>query len=607
MTDPSISPQNFQIELEPIGRRIRIEEGSTLLDAARMAGVELVSICGGVGICESCKVRLVEGKLSSPTAEEQTILSDFELAEGYRLACQSIPQSDVIVDIPSKSLTTPQRLQIEGQEAEIELDPPVVDIVVELPPPSLDDLRSDASRIRQALEEKGIDAKFGVGMMQALPDRLRAHDWSVRLVLRGSEVVGILPRDSQLLGLAVDVGTTKLAAYLVDLEIGNTIAKGGRMNPQIAFGEDVVSRIAYANKEKDGLHILQTRLIDVLNGLIGDLCEEAEVEPGQVVEAVVVGNTVMHHLFSGLPVRPLGEAPYVPVVSESLEIPSTSLRLELSPGSWVYLPPNIAGYVGADHVAMIIGTGLWQTNQTVLAVDIGTNTEVTLAANGRLLSCSCASGPAFEGAHIRDGMRAAPGAIERVQFLDGEFRLQTIGGVPPVGICGSGILDIVAEMLGEGLLDYRGAIQVDDPRIRSRDGRPEFMLSPAEKTGHHQDIIVTRKDVNEIQLAKSAIRSGIDILLMELGLNAEDLENVIVAGAFGTYIDIESAIKVGMFPDIPLQRFQQVGNAAGAGAKALLVSKEIRRVATEIMSRVEYIELTTHQDFQRLFMERIYL
>jgi uncharacterized 2Fe-2S/4Fe-4S cluster protein (DUF4445 family) len=293
-------------------------------------------------------------------------------------------------------------------------------------------------------------------------------------------------------------------------------------------------------------------------------------------------------------------------VSAPLVIPSRDLGLQLAPGAYVYLPANIAGYVGADHVAMILSTGVWETPQTVMAVDIGTNTEITLAAGGRLLSCSCASGPAFEGAHIQDGMRAAPGAIERVQFLDGQFKVQTIGGIPPVGICGSGILDAVAEMISQGLLDERGVLNEDDPRVGQRGDKPAFVLIPAADTGHDRQIVVTRNDVNEIQLAKGAIRAGIDILLGEAGLQPEALDRFIVAGAFGTYIDIGSAITVGMFPELPLERFRQVGNAAGAGARMLLVSSKLRAVVEEIMNEVEYIELTTHPGFQPAFMKRLY-
>jgi uncharacterized 2Fe-2S/4Fe-4S cluster protein (DUF4445 family) len=351
-----------------------------------------------------------------------------------------------------------------------------------------------------------------------------------------------------------------------------------------------------------------------INRLLEQLCQEAGVDKHNVIEVVVVGNTAMHHFFSGLPVRQLGESPYVPVIGDTLEFQSRGTGLELAEGATVYLPPNIAGYVGADHVAMLVAdhvamlvaSRVWETDQRLLAVDIGTNTEITLVSNGRMLTCSCASGPAFEGAHIKDGMRAAPGAIERVQILDGKIRLQTISGSSPVGICGSGILDAVAEMLNAGILDKRGSFRLDERHVRSIQGKPEFVLSPAVETGHQRDITVSRKDVNEIQLAKGAIRSGIDILLEEAGISAMDLDSVVVAGAFGTYIDIGSAIRVGMFPEIPLGRFHQVGNAAGAGAKDLLISSELRRKATEIRGRVEYIELTTHQAFMTTFLERMY-
>lgn len=599
------SHKEVLIDLEPIGRRIAIQAGQTLLDAARAAGIELVSLCGGVGSCHGCIIRLMEGKLSAPTSVEGESLSPEELASGFRLACQAMPLTDVKIDIPSESLTTPQRLQIESQQTEVRLDPAVIPLDVDLDPPNLDDLRSDDARVKDALKERGLDIILEYPMLRMLPECLRSQDWSVRLALRDAEVVAVMPRMSRLFGLAVDVGTTKLAAYLVDLDSGATIAKGGAMNPQIAFGEDVVSRIAYANQHEGGREALQVRLIETLNILVDKLCAQSGACRDQIVEAVVVGNTVMHHLFSGLPVRQLGEAPYVPVVSDSLEIRSENLGLNLAPGTWIYLPPNIAGYVGADHMALLIATRLWQTDQNLMAVDIGTNTEITLATKGRLLSCSCASGPAFEGAHIRDGMRAAPGAIERVQVLQGEIRLQTIGGSKPVGICGSGILDAIAQMLEVGVVDERGALQMGHPHVRTQDGKKEFVLQPAQESGHGRDIVVTRNDINEIQLAKGAIRAGIDILLREAELTPDDLAGLIVAGAFGTYIDIKSAMRIGMFPGIPLGRFQQVGNAAGAGARDLLVSKELRRTADGLVGQVEYIELTTYPDFMKIFMDRL--
>lgn len=606
MTKKNSQKPKFEIDLEPIGRRTSIEAGETLLDAARQAGVELVSICGGAGQCDSCKVQLVEGELSPLRESEMEALYEDEIESGFRLACQAIPLSDVKIDIPPESLTTPQRLQIEGIRTEVDLDPPITTHDLIIKPANLNDLRSDFTRLADELNLQSGSLKMDLSVMAELPGMLRKNDWKIRIALRQNEVIGVFPPETSLFGLAVDVGTTKLAAYLIDLASGETVAKAGAMNPQIAYGEDVVSRIAYANQHEGGRETLRNRLMGELNGLLDELCSKEGVDKRNVVEAVVVGNTAMHHLFAGLPVRQLGESPYVPVIGDSLEFRSRELGLELATGAYVYLPPNIAGYVGADHVAMLVATRAWETDQTLLAVDIGTNTEITLVSNGRMLACSCASGPAFEGAHISDGMRAAPGAIERVQFLEGDIKIQTIGRIPPVGICGSGILDAVALMLDVGILDHRGSFQLDERHIRSRDGKPEFVLVPAGDTGHRRDITVSRKDVNEIQLAKGAIRSGIDILLNEAGITPEAIEKIVVAGAFGTYIDIESAIKVGMFPDIPTQRFHQVGNAAGEGAKDLLICSDLRDRAEKIKDRIEYIELTTHQDFMRTFLERMY-
>jgi uncharacterized 2Fe-2S/4Fe-4S cluster protein (DUF4445 family) len=606
----STSPLNFLVDLEPVGRRIQIRAGASLLEAAQAAGVELVAVCGGSGSCGTCRVRLMSGALSVLTLVEEAELSQEELSAGYRLACQAIPRSDVRVDIPPESLTAPQRLQVEGQEVQVGLDPAVVAVDVRINPPDLHDLRSDVTRLRTALAELGYPAAVvGHPVLADLSNRLRAQDWSARLALRQDEVVAVFSPGSEvniaLLGLAVDVGTTKLAAYLVDLASGVTIAKAGAMNPQIGYGEDVVSRIAYANEHAEGGQILQRKLAEALNQLAEGLCAEAGADRRQIVEAVVVGNTAMHHLFAGLPVRQLGASPYVPVISEALEVRSRDVGLELSPAATVYLPANIAGYVGADHVAMLLALDVAQSVGTVIALDIGTNTEITLAHGGRLLSCSCASGPAFEGAHIHDGMRAAPGAIERVQINGAVVRAHTIGGLAPVGICGSGILDAVAELLSTGVLDRRGILSGDHPRLRKRNGKNEFVLAAAEATGHGRDVVVTRSDVNEIQLAKGAIRAGVEVLLAEAGLTQADIQEFIVAGAFGTYLDLDSAVRVGMFPDLPRSRFRQVGNAAGMGARQMLISAARRQEASRISRQVEYIELTIHPAFAEEFYKAL--
>jgi uncharacterized 2Fe-2S/4Fe-4S cluster protein (DUF4445 family) len=279
----------------------------------------------------------------------------------------------------------------------------------------------------------------------------------------------------------------------------------------------------------------------------------------------------------------------------------------MAPGGYIHLLPNIAGYVGADHTAVILSTGLWKTKKKVLAIDVGTNTEITLAVNGHLYSCSCASGPAFEGAHIKDGMRAAPGAIERVKILDKEVHFLTINNQPPVGICGSGILDAVAEMKEAGIINEKGAMQNGQKNVRPNGRTLEYLLVPAASTGHGKDITVTRSDVNEIQLAKAAIRAGLEILMMEAGIVAEEIDEFIVAGAFGTYIDIPNAIKIGMYPNVPVERFTQVGNAAGMGAVLALLSQQQREIAQEFIKKDEYVELTTHTGFQKQFIKALYL
>lgn len=601
----------MQIEFEPIGRRVDTAPEQTLLDAARQAGIELVAVCSGGGTCGTCRVRLAEGRLSAPTADELDLLSDEERSDGLRLACQARPQSNVRVDIPPQSLAAPQRVQVEGLEESIALDPPVRTVSVCLDRPAPGDLRAADEYLRAALAAQGFPAvQFALPALAELPgvifENAGALVCAVNIAQNPPQVVTLLPPGRRLYGLAVDVGTTKLAAYLVDLLDGRVAARIGAMNPQIAYGEDVVARIAYCDRHPDGRRLLQSRLVETLNTMLEQICREAAVETRQVTAAVVVGNTAMHHLFAGLPVAQLGAAPYLPAASGALAFSAHEVGLAIAPAAPVYMPPNISGYVGADHVAMLLAIGAWRASGNVLAMDIGTNTEITLAVGGRLFACSCASGPAFEGAHIRHGMRAAPGAIERVQIHAGEIFLHTIGGQPPAGLCGSGILDAVAELRGAGIVDARGALDRSRPEVRVRGRLSETILVPAARSATGQDITVTREDVHQIQLAKAAIRAGVNILLHEGGIRAEDLDAFIIAGAFGTYIDVANAVKIGMFPSLPVEKFQQVGNAAGSGARQLLLSRQQRADALSLAQRENYIELTTYPGFTDIFVQAMF-
>jgi uncharacterized 2Fe-2S/4Fe-4S cluster protein (DUF4445 family) len=596
----------FIVEMQPVGRRCQVQPGDSLLFATQSAGVELAAICGGIGACDTCRVRLIQGTLSPATLIEEGEFSEAQLTTGWRLACQAEPLSDVKIDIPPESLTAAQRLQLEGDAERPALDPLVVAVDVVLSPPTTTDLRSDMTRLNDTLAAMGLSpVSMNLPMLVDLSEKLRAGHWSVRLAIRQqTTVVGVLPPTHAPLGLAVDIGSTSIAAYLVDLSSGAILAKAGAMNPQIAYGEDVISRIMWINQHPANRTLLQERVVSTINDLAQKLCSDVGLLTAEIMDVVLVGNTAMHHIVTGLPVKQLGEAPYVPVTSDSLEFPAAAIGLIVSPGALVYVPPNIAGYVGADHVAVMVATRAGDTPRTAVVIDIGTNTEVMLVHQGQRYTCSCASGPAFEGAHIHDGMRASPGAIERVQIIDKRLAIQTIGGTAPIGICGSGILDAVAGLLDLGVIGRLGAFQKGHALLKAADG-PSFELASASVTGHGRPVVVTRKDVSEIQLAKSAIRTGIDLLLEKAGIDAGAIDDFIIAGAFGTYINVKSALRIGMFPPIPVERITQVGNAAGMGAWHLLISKALREQARQLATAIDYVELTTHPKFQDLFVENL--
>ncbi len=598
------------VDFEPAGRRGDFPAGTSLLDCARGLGIGLISLCGGVGSCGRCIVQVLEGEVSPPDSVEEAVLGQDRLATGYRLACRTVPLGSCKVRIPPESLSAPQRTQIEGEETPVTPDPPVRSYVVTLAPPSLEgrDLLADMERLAA-----GLSVQYGVAVsgadltvLHGLSPRLRSLGWQARAIVREQEVIALLPADTTPLGLAVDLGTTKIAAYLVDLETGGTMVARGLMNPQIAYGEDVVSRMAYAMQSPSHAAQLQELVVDSLNQAVAEMVGEIGREAGEIVEAVVVGNTAMHHLFLRLPVEQLSQAPYVPAISSAMDVKAREVGLEIAPGAYIHLLPNVAGYVGADHVAMLLATEVARMEGTVLALDIGTNTEICLNHRGKLTSVSCASGPAFEGAHIRHGMRAARGAIERVRLRNHRVEYQTIDNVAPVGLCGSGILDSLAELYREGIVDARGRLG-EHARVRDGDDGREFVLVGEEERGGRPAITITQKDIRELQLAKGAIRAGVEMLLEAQGISAQDIEQVIVAGAFGTYISIESAVAIGMLPPLPLECFRQVGNAAGTGARMALISRSKRSEAQEIARRIGYIELAAEPHFMLTFARAVSL
>ena len=597
--------QNLEIQFQPIGKRVQVSAGITLLEAARLAGIALTSICGGEGICGQCRVQVLSGEVSPITDEEKYALNDSEIKDGYRLACSTKAFGDVRLHVPKDSLDTGQRLQIESVLHPIFPDPLVKAVEVKCCPPSLQDPRSDWTRLQQELIAQTNIVEYGIpnSVVKTLPSVLRDSSWRVSVFLRKDEVISVLPGASKPLGLAVDLGTTKMAASLLDLESGQVLAASGAPNPQISYGEDVVSRLVYVKRNAEGGKKLAELVHQTINELLSEMEKALAVQPEQIAEACIVGNTAMSHLLLGWQVSQLAMSPYVAASSEAIEPFGSELGLNMSPGGRVYIPPAIGGYVGSDHVAMVLASELDQSDRISIGIDIGTNTEISLHIPHQNIhtAVSCASGPAFEGAHIRDGMRAASGAIEKVRITSRGVDISTIDNHPPIGFCGSGILDAIAELYRMGYLNSNGRFQRQKLERLGDSSELRYIFVGAEDSGNGREIAITQKDVNEIQLAKGAIQAGLDILLQVNHITPDQVEEVIIAGAFGSYIRLQSAIQIGLFPYFPKGRYHQVGNAAAVGAQWMLISKAARQRAEQIARNTHYLELTIVPNFNRQF------
>ncbi len=603
------------VVFEPDGRTVAVPDGQTLLEAARAAGIHLNAPCGGVGTCGGCRVVIPDGP-PEPSEACRRVLSGEEIGRCLRLACQVRVRGALRVVVPEETRLADQAILTDGAAADVPLAPAARKVTVRLPEPSVADQRADADRLLDALAEAGeTDLRLGLKLLRHLPDRLRSLEWHATCALVGDEVIDVERPTTReaCYGLAVDVGTTTLAGYLVDLATGAVVAVAGRTNPQTAYGDDVVARIAYAGRERDGLRTLHGLVIDALNEMLAELCRKAHVRRSAVYEAAIVGNTTMAHLVLRLPVDAVGRAPFIPAGAGGRSVAARDVGLKMHPGGRVYVAPLVGGFVGADTVAVVLAAGLHQSDGLRLLVDIGTNGEIVLGGRDRLLACSAAAGPAFEGARIRYGMRAAPGAIDRVDVSPGDdLALRTLGDAPPVGLCGTGLIDAVAALLHAGVLAATGALRTaadlaDRPALAARligaDGDRAVVLAPEAASGARHPILLTQRDVREVQLAKGAIAAGIETLLAERGATAADLDEVILAGAFGNVIRPARAQALGLFPAVPPDRLRFVGNAAGAGARALLTSAPLRRVAEDVARGIEHVELSRRPDFQARFAE----
>jgi uncharacterized 2Fe-2S/4Fe-4S cluster protein (DUF4445 family) len=604
-----------EVILDPGGRRVDLAAGQTLMEAGRQltecGQTAIEAPCGGKGHCGQCRVVVRYGEVTAPNLTEKVLIGSADLHRGVRLACQCVALGPVQVEIPPETMTAVPNLQITGGEVQVALEPPVRRLTVRLRPTT----RQYPLSLWRQIEEK-LAASHGIEQLCVAPDLIREHDptapdTALAVVLRGREVTALHPAEAPfppLLGMAVDLGTTKVAGYLVDLESGKLLASEGVMNPQTRLGADVISRLTYATENPHNAAELSRLARDSINHLAVTLTRRCAVALTGIEQVVIAANTVMHHLLLQWPIRQLGYCPYLPASTAPVMMPTKELDLDVGRHAMTYLLPPLAGYVGGDHLAMILATGIYETRAVTLGLDIGTNTELVLACNGNLFSCSCASGPAFEGAQIRQGVRAVPGAVHAVRMdKDGRVILETIADKPPIGLCGSGIVDAVAELVRNGIVNSLGALDRNHPRvaIAGADGEPRFLLAEADKDKGGRMLLLGQKDIAAIQLAKAAVGAGTCALMAAAGITPADIERVIIAGAFGTHLNLESAIAIGLLPKLPVQRFSQVGNAAGTGARMVLVSETERQRVETLGRRIRYIELGGNPDFQHWFSQSL--
>jgi uncharacterized 2Fe-2S/4Fe-4S cluster protein (DUF4445 family) len=624
-----------KVRFEPNGREVEVAAGESLLRAAILAGVHVNASCGGSGVCGKCRVLIESGAVAS---EPSAKLSAEQVAEGSVLACTSTVAGDVVVRIPVESqlgdtravLAREHRTVAHGTAltpkdlgelfGEFELDPESRRLYVELPPPTLEDNIGDLERLRRELARVHGVTEFAVehACLTKLAGRLRDADWKVTATLtRGGEgegpcLIGVAAgdRSGRHFGLAVDIGTTTVWAELVDLSTRAALGRESEYNAQISFGDDIISRIV-ASTKKDGLARLQGLVAGTINTLIDRLVEKTGVERDDIVYLVAAGNTTMVHLFYGVDPRHIREEPYIPTMNFVPTVRASTLGLRIAAGARVFCIPGRASYVGGDITAGLLASGVFKTEKVTLYIDIGTNGEMALGNREWLLSCACSAGPAFEGGSVKHGMRAVMGAIETVRINPDtlEPMLVTIGQKRPKGICGSGLIDAVAELFLTGIINEKGKFNLDlgHPRLRVVGGVPEYVLVWAEQSGTGADLAITEADLDNLIRTKGAIYAGIATLLEQMQMPVEAIEQVYIAGGFGRYLELDQAITIGLLPEFPEEKVKYVGNGSLLGAHLVLLSQAARATAGEIARNMTYLELSTHAGFMDNYVSALFL
>jgi uncharacterized 2Fe-2S/4Fe-4S cluster protein (DUF4445 family) len=612
----------YNVNFSSHGKTVTVEEGKTLLNAAALARIPLESNCGGTGKCGKCKVRVAEGYAPQEAAAGKRFFSAEESANGWVLGCKYEIYQDLMVEVPVQFDAGSRKLQLNSLLDHINLNSPVKKVYVEMEKPTIKDQCPDYERILRALHLDATSQNPSRGLLKTIPKTIRDANFKITAVLHGNDLIWIEAGDTtaQRYGIVFDIGTTTVVALLIDLNDGTIKGAAAETNPQNVFGADVISRINYVmTSGEEGLVHLHEKVVECMKDLALRAAAEANVDKTMIYKATVVGNTTMSELFTGVDPTYLAPAPFIPAYVHGIEISSKELGFDMNPEAIIHLLPNIAGYVGADTMGVILGTHIHERPEYSMAIDVGTNGEIVLAGNNRILACSTAAGPAFEGAEIEFGMRAAEGAIEEV-YIDNESgtcHVKVIGDKKPRGICGSGLLDAVAQLYDEGILNAKGAFVTEGedyekihPALRERlvktESGYEFMLTTAEESAKKVPVTLCQKDIRELQMAKGAIYAGMRVLMNEMAITIDDVKELMVAGAFGNYIKPESALSIGLFPVLPNGEIISIGNAASEGGRLALVSEDERELCVELAEKSEYIELSSRMDFQDEFVMALY-
>lgn len=607
-----------KVMFEPMGLRVDASPNETVLEVAIRGGVGLRSECGGTQVCGKCRVQVRDQRgLTRATPNESKLLGE-KVQAGYRLACAAriLPDADPItIIIPAESVVRNRKFVGIISERKVELKPAVSKLTVNVAKPGISERLSDVERLLALIRRVRGDAQIEVdlGAVARLPEALRRCEAVTAVIWDGRRVVSVEAGDTRgsLYGLAIDIGTSRISLSLLDLNSGARLAHESVENPQISYGEDILTRVTYSQSGAGNGEHLQHSIVEGLNNLAKRVCARANVDPLSVYEVVIVGNTVMHHLALGLDTKYLARSPFTPVIKESVSVRCADLGLRVNPDAVAHFLPIVDAFVGGDAVGDILSSGLHRRGAPTLLLDIGTNTEVFLRDRKGLACCSCASGPAFEGVHIENGIKAVDGALASVKIgaggLDVDYTV--LGGVEPVGLCGSAIIDVVAELFRRGLIDAFGRFSAtaETPRLTKTEGVKRFVLVHADESGTGRDITVSERDINEVMLAKAAIYTGCSILMRRRKVEMGDLSRVLIAGGFGRNLDRSNVRLIGLIPDIPNSRIAFIGNAAHAGAEATLRSGGLLHMADKVAREAEYIELAACEEFNEEFTAALML